>query len=161
MHKTSTVRRRTSASNNRDGFLLEKPCSFLLAYHIPELLSFLLVDFCFVVFVLSIYNFGCHYMNRTCMSGEDSVANLTTVSTCRLRLVRGMESKAGIEDMTLNHSDVNELPAPLACAPAPICCIFSPTFLLTSKNLATQRSTQTLSPLLSSASVKRVPIHFV
>ena len=48
-------------------------------------------------------------------------------------------------------------PAPAA---APTACIFSPTLLLTSKNLATQRSMQTLSPLLRSPSAYRVLMHF-
>lgn len=50
---------------------------------------------------------------------------------------------------TINYIEPNDPPA---CAFAPICCIFSPTFLLTSKNFATQRSTQTLSPLFRSPS---------
>jgi len=47
--------------------------------------------------------------------------------------------------------------APLVFAPTP--CNRSPTFLFASKNLATHRSTQTLSPLLRSPSVYRVLIH--
>lgn len=45
-------------------------------------------------------------------------------------------------------------PAPCACcACAPIACIRSPTFLFTAKNFATQRSMQTDSPFVRSASV--------
>jgi hypothetical protein len=47
--------------------------------------------------------------------------------------------------------------APLAFAPT--LCNRSPTFLFASKNLATHRSMQTLSPLLRSPSVYRVLIH--
>ena len=61
----------------------------------------------------------------------------------------------------LNYNETNPPPAPPACAFAPMACIFSPTFLFTSKNFATQRSTQTLSPLLSSGSAYLVPMHFV
>ena len=47
--------------------------------------------------------------------------------------------------------------APLVFAPT--LCNRSPTFLFASKNLATHRSMQTLSPLLRSPSVYRVLIH--
>jgi hypothetical protein len=50
---------------------------------------------------------------------------------------------------------------PVAPAFAPTLCNRSPTFLFASKNLATHRSMQTLSPLLSSPSVYRVLTHFV
>lgn len=45
-------------------------------------------------------------------------------------------------------------------AAAPTFCIFSPTFLFTSKNFDTQRSIQTLSPLLRSPSAYRGLMHF-
>jgi hypothetical protein len=43
-------------------------------------------------------------------------------------------------------------PPPPACAPCAALCIFSLTFIFTSKNLATHRSMHTLSPLFRSAS---------
>ena len=49
---------------------------------------------------------------------------------------------------------------PVVPAFAPTLCNRSPTFLFASKNLATHRSMQTLSPLLSSPSVYRVLTHF-
>ena len=58
------------------------------------------------------------------------------------------------------HSDPNALCDPAPPALAPNACSFSPTFLFTSKNLATQRSMQTLSPLLRSPSAYRVLMHF-
>lgn len=48
---------------------------------------------------------------------------------------------------------------PDAWAFAPAVCSFSPTFLLTSKYLATQRSMQTLSPLFKSPSAYRGEMH--
>jgi hypothetical protein len=49
-----------------------------------------------------------------------------------------------------NH--IPNMPPPLPCLAEASPCIFSDTFMLTSKNLATHRSRQTLSPLLRSAS---------
>ena len=62
-----------------------------------------------------------------------------------------------------SHSDPQEELAapPAAAAPAPMPCNFSPTFLFTSKNLATQRSMQTLSPLFRSPSAYLGLMHLV
>lgn len=50
------------------------------------------------------------------------------------------------------------IPPPCLCAASP--CIFSETLMLTSKNLATQRSRQTDSPLFRSASRYSAGMHF-
>lgn len=52
------------------------------------------------------------------------------------------------------------IPWPPPCLPCASPCIFSLTFTLTSKNLDTQRSRQTDSPLLRSASRYDVSMHF-
>lgn len=53
------------------------------------------------------------------------------------------------------------MPAPPPCLPCASPCIFSLTLTLTSKNLATQRSRQTDSPLLRSGSRYEVSMHFL
>jgi len=54
----------------------------------------------------------------------------------------------------------NEVKPPAPPAAVPMVCNFSPIFLFASKNLATHRSMQTLSPLLRSPSKYRWLIHF-